>query len=148
MKKFLSVILSLTFILCAFSGCSKTVEGYTYSVDEYNISIWGGAEIEDAAIDASDCSLVFNADKKKIKFICGGDIFTGELVNQSVQEGADLWKVKWDEDPVGNSEYEFSYSAFYCSSNYDKASPFVQLLFYFDGENDSIEARFSMKADK
>lgn len=148
MKKFISVVLTFVFILCAFSSCSKAVEGYTYSVDEYSISIWGGAEIYGVAIDASSCSLVFNADKKTIKFICGDDIFTGELVNQNIQEGSDLWKVKWDEDPVGNSEYEFSYSAFNCSSNYDKASPFVQLLFYFDGENNSIEARFSMKADK
>lgn len=146
MKKLISAVLAAALCLCLFSGCGKqNTDGYKYSLNTFTASIWGGAELEDVTVDEDSCSLIFDAKDKEIEFSCDGNTFKGALTEQKSQEGADMWKVIWEDEPEGNETYEFSYSAFICNSDYDEASPFVFLLFYFDGEKDSIEVTFSMK---
>lgn len=145
MKKLLSFILAAVLCLCIFTGCGKNTAVYNYKLDNFTASIWGGSELSDITVDETGCSLVFDAKNKEIEFTCDGKTFKGELTSQISMEGSDTWKVIWHENPEGSDSYKFSYSAVMCSSNYDKASPFVRVLFYFDGEKDSIEIEFSMK---
>lgn len=146
MKKFFSILFAAALCLAFLCGCGeKQTEGYRYGLDEFSASVWGGKNLDDVTVDADSCSLVFDTDKKEIEFSCDGQTFKGELADQSSMEGTDMWRVVWDSEPEGSDNYAFSYSVLACSSNYDKASPFVQLVFYFDGTQDSLEIKFSMK---
>ena len=146
MKKLLGIISAAVLCLVLLCGCSeKQTDGYRYELNDFSASVWGGNALEDVTVEKDSCTLVFDAGKKEIEFNCNGQTFTGGLGNQSSQSGADLWKVEWDKAPEGSDDYTFSYSAFTCSSDYGKASPFVQLVFYFDGAEDSLEIKFSMK---
>ncbi|MBE6887216.1 MAG: hypothetical protein E7484_02205 [Ruminococcaceae bacterium] len=146
MKKLFSILFAAVMCFAFLCGCGeKQTGGYSYLLDSYSASVWGGSALEDVTVEKDSCSLVFDTDKKEIEFSCNGQTFTGVLGNQSSQSGADLWKVEWDNAPEGSDDYAFSYSAFTCSSDYSKASPFVQLVFYFDGAEDSLEIKFSMK---
>ena len=78
-------------------------------------------------------------------FLCNGETFKGTLTDKRSQGEVDTWKVMWENPPEGNDNYKFNYSAIVCNTDYKKASPYVFLLFYFDGEKDSIEVTFSMK---
>lgn len=145
MKKFLSVIFAAVLCLAFLCSCGEKSNVYNYQLNEFTASIWGGQQLDDVTVDSESCSLVFDAENKEIEFFCDGNAFKGTLTDQRSQEEVDMWKVAWETDPEGNSDYKFSYSAVVCNTDYDQASPFVFLLFYFDGEKDSIEVTFSMK---
>jgi len=145
MKRFLSVMLAAVMCLAFLCSCGSKRYVYNYTLNEFTASIWGGQKLDDVTVDAESCSLVFDAENKEIEFLCDGNTFKGTLFERKSQGEVDMWKVVWETDPAGSDEYKFSYSAIICNPDYDKASPFVFLLFYFDGEKDSLEITFSMK---
>ena len=145
MKKLLSVTLATVLCLALFCSCGSKSSGYNYVLNEFTASIWGGPKLKDVTVDAENCNLVFDVEKKEIEFLCNGETFKGTLVDKRSQGEVDTWKVMWENAPEGNDNYRFNYSAIVCNTDYKKASPYVFLLFYFDGENDSIEVAFSMK---
>lgn len=145
MKKIISALL-LTVLTCfAFCGCGKENSNtvYSYELHQYELRVWGGKILDDSSITKAELS--FNPDDKTVTFVCGDDTFKGTLTQQTAQEYGDMWRVEWDNAPEGNDNYNFSFSAFVCSSDYSKASNYVQLMFYFDGAENSLEVKFNMK---
>lgn len=145
MKKFLSFALAAVICLAFLCSCGKKSNVYNYTLNEFTASIWGGQKLDDVTVDAESCTLVFDAENKEIEFLCDGNTFKGTLTDQRSQGDVDMWKVVWENNPEGSADYKFSYSVVVCNPDYKKASPFVFLLFYFDGEKDSLEITFSMK---
>ena len=143
MKKIFALVLCLVMTAAVLTGCGSS-EVYTYKFKSADIGIWGGRAIEHT-IDEENCTLTFDADGKEITFNIEGNTYNGKLTKQVTKDGVDTWQVEWDTAPVAKEGFPHAVSAFVCGTDYKKPSKFVFVSMYFDSDDDTIKADFSME---